>query len=202
MSRVAAGIVTLAPPDGTPGNRAPGQGGPRDLGDAGVGAAWLARRARRGAPPNASSNALRLVPLTLRAANAFVARHHRHAGPTRGMKFALGTEQAGRLVGVAIVGRPLARALDDGATLEVLRLCTVGAPNACSFLYGAARRAARALGHRRLVTYTLAGEPGTSLRAAGWRLAARVPAASWDRPGRPRVDRHELRERRRWEITL
>ena len=193
MSRVASGIATatLASP-----HRAPGRGGTRDPG--GVGVACLSSAARHDAP----ANALRLVPLTLRAANAFVARHHRHAGPTRGMKFALGAQQAGRLVGVAIVGRPVARALDDGTTLEVLRLCTTGTPNACSFLYGAARRATRALGHRRLISYTLASEPGTSLRAAGWRPVGRVPAASWDRPGRPRVDRHELRERHRWELVL
>ncbi len=191
MSRVASGIATatLASQGSRAGRHTRSGRGRRRV-------SVLRSEARR------PSERLAVVSLTLRAANAFVARHHRHAGPTRGMKFALGAQQAERLVGVAIVGRPVARALDDGTTLEVLRLCTTGAPNACSFLYGAAWRATRALGHRRLVSYTLGSEPGTSLRAAGWRLVARVPAASWDRPSRPRVDRHELRERHRWELVL
>lgn len=150
----------------------------------GVGVASLSSAARRDAP----ANALRLVPLTLRAANAFVARHHRHAGPTRGMKFALGAQQAGRLVGVAIVGRPLARALDDGATLEVLRLCTTGAPNACSFLYGAARRAARARppapGHLH-PGQRARHEPARRRLAAGGEGAGRLVGPAGPPTGRP-----------------
>src|SRR5437870_1633786 len=111
---------------------------------------------------------MRIVPITLRAACAFVAAHHRHHPPPRGHKFSLAVDDGGHLAGVAIVGRPVARALDDGFTLEVLRVCTLGTKNACSMLYGAARRIAKEMGYRRIVTYTLASEPGTSLRASGW----------------------------------
>jgi hypothetical protein len=133
---------------------------------------------------------LTIVPLTFRDACAFVAMWHRHHQPPRGMKFALGVAtDNGTLVGVALVGRPVARHLDDGMTLEVNRTATDGTANANSCLYGAARRASLALGYRRLVTYTQAGEPGTSLRAAGWRvLAERPPHPGWNRPSRPRDD--------------
>ncbi len=141
-----------------------------------------------------------LQPITLREARAYVERHHRHSKPPWGMKFALAAAKGDELVGVAIVGRPVARLLDDGWTLEVLRNCTTGEPNACSFLYGAAWRAARALGYRRLVTYTLAKEPGTSLRAAGWRVVGEVKAQSWDRPNRAR-DPGDPQERLRWEAA-
>jgi CubicO group peptidase (beta-lactamase class C family) len=131
----------------------------------------------------------------------FVQVHHRHAGPVPGAKFALAAASGGgELIGVALVGRPVARALDDDRTLEVRRLCTTGAPNACSLLLGAAWRAAKALGYRRLVTYTLATESGASLRAAGFRATGRVAARSWSCPSRPRIDRHPLVQRVRWEI--
>jgi hypothetical protein len=119
-----------------------------------------------------------------------------------GAKFALAAaSMSGELVGVALVGRPVARGLDDGRTLEVRRLCTTGAPNACSLVLGAAWRAARAFGYRRLVTDTLAAEPGGSLRAAGFRPTCRVAARSWSCPSRPRIDNHLLVERVRWEIS-
>lgn len=142
---------------------------------------------------------LALVPLTLREANDYVERHHRHSNPVVGQKFSLAAAMGEEVVGVAIVGRPLARPLDDGWTLEVLRLCSQGERNVCSFLYGASWRAARALGYRKLVTYTLASESGSSLRAAGWSVVGEVAARSWDTPSRPRVDRHPLQERLRWE---
>ncbi len=140
--------------------------------------------------------------MTLREANAFVARHHRHSVPPAGMKFAIGAQGGGFVVGVAIVGRPIARALDDGWTAEVLRVCTTGERNACSLLYAACWRACRAMGYRKLVTYTLKSEPGTSLRAAGWRVVGEVTARSWDTPSRPRVDRDERQERFRWEVAV
>ena len=114
---------------------------------------------------------LTLIPVPLSEANAFVARHHRHHKPVTCHKFSIGCMKDGRLAGVAIVGRPVSRYLDDGLTLEVNRLCTDGTPNACSFLYGAAWRAARALGYRKIVTYILDTESGASLRAAGWDCA-------------------------------
>jgi hypothetical protein len=112
---------------------------------------------------------MEIRPITLRAANEEVARLHRHHKPARGCKFCISAWLDGSIVGVAIVGRPVARMLDDGLTAEVVRVATDGTKNACSKLYGAAWRAARAMGYRRLVTYTLIEEPGTSLRAAGWR---------------------------------
>lgn len=143
---------------------------------------------------------LRVVPITLAEANAFVAAVHRHHEPVVGHKFSVAAaDDEGVVRGVAIVGRPLARNLDDGWTLEVTRLATDGARNACSMLYGAAWRAARALGYRRIGTYTLATEPGSSLRAAGWREVGRTAGGSWSREARPRVDTHPLQEKIRWE---
>lgn len=110
-----------------------------------------------------------VCPLTLREARAFVREHHRHHEPPAGGLFAIGAEDEGAVVAVAIVGRPVARMLQDDYTAEVVRLCSTGARNACSLLYSACWRAARAMGYRRLVTYTLPEEGGASLRAAGWR---------------------------------
>jgi hypothetical protein len=119
---------------------------------------------------------LTIVPLTFRHACAFVAKHHRHNKPPRGTKFCLGVcDDAGDLRGVAMVGRPVARSFDDGLTAEVNRTCTDGCPNANSALYGAAWRVASAMGYRRLVTYTQAGESGASLTAAGWQRVRDLP---------------------------
>lgn len=142
--------------------------------------------------------ALRARPITLRDARAYVAEHHRHSVPPRGHKFSIGADVGGELVGVAIVGRPVARHADDGYTAEVLRVCTDGTRNACSLLYGACRRASVAMGYRRVITYTREDESGASLKAAGFRLDKSVPRQSWDRPGRPRVDRDERIGRNRW----
>jgi hypothetical protein len=121
-----------------------------------------------------------IVPVTFAEACAFITEHHRHHKPPRGMKFALGVEHDGVLVGVATVGRPVARHYDDGLTLEVNRTCTDGTSNANSALYGAAWRAAKALGYTRLITYTQEGENGSSLRGAGWRVVADRPSrGSW-----------------------
>ena len=134
---------------------------------------------------------LRIVPVRFADACAFVAAHHRHHQPPVGHKFSIGAaDEADQLVGVAIVGRPVARHYDDGLTLEVNRTATDGTPNANSCLYGAAWRAAKALGYRRLITYTQDGEAGSSLRGAGWSVVAQRPArAGWDVPSRPRGDR-------------
>lgn len=106
---------------------------------------------------------LELVPITLRDAQSFVAQHHRHHPAPRGCRFVVGAARNGAVVGVAVVGRPLARMLDDGWTAEVTRLCVLdGQANACSLLYGACWRAARAIGFRRLVTYTLSSEGGAA----------------------------------------
>jgi hypothetical protein len=145
---------------------------------------------------------LELVPLTQREAFAFVERHHRHHRPPVGHLFAIGAAKGDEIVGVAVVGRPVSRMLQrDPYTAEVTRLCTDGTRNACSFLYGAAWRAARAIGYRRLVTYTLAEEGGASLCGAGWRVVAETAGGSWDRPSRPRVDMHPLQGKLRWEVS-
>ena len=142
---------------------------------------------------------LTIVPCELDEAKAFIRRHHRHHLPPVGHKFSLAVADGETIVGVATVGRPVARRADDGLTLEVTRVATDGTPNACSALYGACWRAAKALGYRRLITYTIDSEPGTSLVAAGWKLVAETPGRSWSVPSRPRVDKHPLQKRFRWE---
>jgi len=151
---------------------------------------------------------LAITPITLREAHAFVREHHRHHKPVQGALFAIAASavrEAGfcddgiAVVGVAIVAMPVARMLQDGWTAEVRRLCTDGTRNACSLLYGAAWRAARAMGYRRLVTYTLPAEGGASLRAAGWKLIGEAGGGSWNRDSRPRVDTHPTQSKLRWE---
>ncbi len=128
---------------------------------------------------------LELHPISLKEANAFVARVHRHSAPVVGHKFSICAQVDGVVVAVAIVGRPLARRLDDGATLELTRMASDGTRNACSFLYGAAARAAFALGFRKIITYTLEREPGSSLRAVGWGLESETAGGeSWATGGR------------------
>jgi L-amino acid N-acyltransferase YncA len=142
-----------------------------------------------------------LRPISRDAANAFIERLHRHRGRVVAHLFALAALTDGEMVGVVIVGRPLARGLCDGFTAEVTRLCTNGAQNACSYLYAAAWRAARALGYRRLVTYTLASESGVSLRAAGWIPEASVKGRSWSCASRPRTDAHPIEDKVRWRAA-
>lgn len=145
---------------------------------------------------------LRLCPVSLREANAFVERHHRHSKPTRGHKFSVGAATGDELVGVAIAGRPVARYRDDGETVEVLRVCvTLDAPrNTCSLLYGACWRAARAMGYSRAITYTLKSETGASVKASGFKVIGEVKPQTWSRPnaGRPR-DASDPQERLCWE---
>lgn len=142
---------------------------------------------------------LTITPISLREANAFVAQHHRHHKPVQGAKFAVAAAEGDAVRGVAIIGRPVSRVLDDGWTLEVNRCCTDGTRNACSMLYSAAWRAARAMGYRRLITYTLPEEGGTSLKAAGWKLLGAAGGGSWNTPSRPRVDTAPTQKKLRWE---
>lgn len=127
-----------------------------------------------------SHASLTLVPISLACANQFVRELHRHAPPTVGHKFSIGCEAYGKLVGVSIIGRTIARMSDDGKTAEVLRLCTDGTKNANSFLYAASARACRAMGYSRIQTYILDSEPGISLRAAGWHWVAASPGGQWN----------------------
>lgn len=148
---------------------------------------------------------LRVVPCELAESNAFVLQQHRHHGPVLNHRFSLAViDEADDVRGVAIVGRPVARALQDGWTVEVTRVATDGCPNACSALYGAAWRAARALGYRRLVTYTLPSESGSSLRAAGFpepTVVGQRGSDAWSTLSRPRVNLNPRQLRFRWDLT-
>ena len=144
---------------------------------------------------------LELTPMSRSEANAFIEQHHRHHGGVVGFKFCIGASQDDEIVGIATVGRPVSRSLDDGWTLEVTRCCTDGAKNSCSFLYAAAWRAARAMGYKRLITYTSTDEAGASLRGAGWKVVGQVKGRSWSCKSRPRVDKHPMQNKLRWEVA-
>jgi len=145
--------------------------------------------------------ALALQPITYAEACEFIKRHHRHHLPPQGWKFGVAVNDGGKVVGVATVGRPVSRHRDDGWTLEVTRCCTDGTRNAASMLYAAAWRATRAMGYRRLITYTLAEEPGVTLRAAGWREVGVTRGGSWNVKSRPRVDKHPTGRKTLWEVS-
>jgi hypothetical protein len=146
---------------------------------------------------------LHIVPVKFADAADFVRQHHRHHEAPMGHKFSIGVAAGDLLVGVAMVGRPVARHFDDGLTLEVTRSCTDGTDHANSMLYGAAWRAAKALGYGRLITYTQDGEAGSSLKGAGWRVVAERPARKgWMTPSRPRVPKGtECIARTLWEAS-
>jgi len=139
------------------------------------------------------------MPCTLSEANIYVEKYHRHHKKVQGHKFSLMAINDGEIVGVAIVGRPVARFLDDGLTLEVTRVATNGYKNACSFLYGACWRATKALGYKKLITYTLSNEQGGSLKAVGWKLIGECGGGTWNCESRPRIDKHPLQKKLRWE---
>ena len=155
---------------------------------------------------------LKVRPITLKAANAYVAQNHRHNLPTNGHKWSLACYDGDRLCGVAIAGQPIARKLDDGLTIEVRRVCTDGTYNACSILYGACARVAKEMGYRRIITYTLISEPGTSLKARGWKCCGEAGGVSWNMPSRPREEtqitlfgeerKYPDEKKKRWERTL
>ena len=140
-------------------------------------------------------------PVTFKVACEFVATWHRHHKPPQGWKFGIAAFEDDRMVGVVMVGRPVARKLDDGFTLEVTRCCTDGTKNAPSFLYSAAWRAARAMGYHRIIIYLLAEEPGTTMKAVDWRMVHQTPGKSWSVPSRPRTDTHPLGPKSRWEMA-
>lgn len=142
---------------------------------------------------------MRIVPIDLSEANEFVRLHHRHHRPVIGHKFSIGLSDGKDIRGVAIIGRPISRHLDNGWTLEVTRCCTDGIKNGCSKLYAAAWRATRALGYTKLITYTLLEEGGTSLRAAGWKYIGEAGGGNWNVPSRPRVDTNLQQTKIKWE---
>lgn len=138
------------------------------------------------------------VPIELKAANEFVTRLHRHHDPVYRDKFRLAAAAGGRIVGIIQCGRPVARHLDDGKTLEVVRLCTDGTPNTCSFLYSRAARIAVEMGYEKIITYILDTETGVSLKAAGWRKETDIHGHEWTCPSRPRNTSAPTCDKQRW----
>ena len=144
---------------------------------------------------------MELQPITLTEARVFVDRHHRHHKSPIGGLFAIGLNDGQSVIGVVIVGRPVARGNQNGYTAEITRLCVLdGYPNACSMLYSASWRVARAMGYRRLITYILKSEKGTSLYASNFRLVGQTRGGSWNCPSRPRVDKHPLEQKLLFEM--
>lgn len=144
---------------------------------------------------------LDLQPLDFGELCAFVAAHHRHHAPPIGWKFGIAVNDGEQIVGVVSVGRPSARMFDDGWTVEVTRCCAVDTPHVASKLYAAAWRAARAMGYKRLITYTLASESGISLKASGYRVVHQTRGGSWNREKRPRIDKATIEPKLLWEVT-
>lgn len=142
---------------------------------------------------------LDIVPISLAEANAFVERYHRHHKPVVGHKFSIGVANGTRIVGVCIVGRPISRYLDDGFTLEVTRCCTDGTPNACSMLYAAAWRAARAMGYKKIITYILESENGASLKASSYKCIGKCGGLRWTGKRKPEVDLYPAQMKLRYE---
>lgn len=122
---------------------------------------------------------LRIRPISIHAANVFVEQHHRHHGAKQGCRFAIACYEDQTLHGVAICSNPVARNADDGMTIEVARLCTDGEHNACSILYGACARIAKDMGFRKIQTYILESESGTSLKASGWICEGEAGRETW-----------------------
>ena len=150
-------------------------------------------------PTATTAPQLGLQPIRFTEACAFIEQHHSHHRPPQGWLFGIAANDGKRIVGVVTVGRPVARPFDDTWTAEVTRCCTEGTPHVASKLYAAAWRACRAMGYRRLVTYTLKEERGTSLKAAGWRVTHTTAGGSWSCPSRPRIDKHPTGQKVLWE---
>lgn len=145
---------------------------------------------------------MNLQPITLKESRRFVDNFHRHHKAPQGGLFAIGLEENNQVIGVAIVGRPVARMLQNGYTAEVTRLCVKdGFYNACSMLYSACWRAARAMGYKRLITYILGSESGTSLIASGYKLVGEAGGGTWNREDRPRIDTHPTEQKKLFEVV-
>lgn len=146
---------------------------------------------------------LEIRPISFRPAVEFVKQYHRHHGATSGNKFSIACYDGDKLCGVSICCRPVSRHLDDGMTLEVARLCTDGTRNACSMLYGASARVGKAMGYKKIITYILESESGTSLKASGWICEDdHCGGVSWNVPSRPREDKAPLCFKQRWVKKL
>jgi hypothetical protein len=147
---------------------------------------------------------LQIVPVTLAQAKAFVSEHHRHCPPPVGWRFGAGLMNGADLIGVVMVGRPVARMIDGTTTVEVNRLCVRDdlasslTWNACSMLYAWAAKEAKRRGFSKIITYTLESEPGTSLKAAGWKIEHTTRGGSWNTPSRVRTDKTTTCVKHRW----
>jgi|TARA_R100001530_G_C4320389_1_gene155546 hypothetical protein len=145
---------------------------------------------------------LEITPISINNAKIFIDDVHRHHKSPRGGLFAISVAQSNDIVGVCIAGRPVSRHLDNGYTVEITRLAVLdGYKNACSMLYSAAWRAARAMGYKKAITYILKEELGTSVKAAGWKCIGEAGGGSWDRKNRPRIDKHPTQIKLKFEIT-
>jgi len=145
---------------------------------------------------------MEIRPCELRDANTFIERLHRHHKRVVGHRFSISAWHESRMVGVAVLGRPVARMTDQANVLEVTRLCTDGTRNACSALYSAAARAARAIGYEKIQTFILDSESGVSLKASGWKRGPDSAGGAWSRPSRGRQDKAPLDKKVRWELVL
>lgn len=146
-----------------------------------------------------------IVPIFQREAFDFITKVHRHHIKPVGSIFQLGLSNKGlndNLIGCAVVGRPVARKIQDGFTCEVTRMCTDGSKNACSKLYSACARIAKEMGYKKIVTYILESETGVSLRASGWKFVRSTPGKSWSVPSRERIDKHPLGVKHLYEKIL
>ena len=144
---------------------------------------------------------LELQPITFKEACRYIEKYHSHHGSPPGHKFSIAVNDGNEIVGVIIISRPVNRNLDNGWTAEVTRCCTNGQKNACSMLYAAAWRAARAMGYKRMITYTLIEENGISLQAAGWKTLYTTKGGSWSCKSRPRIDTHPIGQKLLWEVV-
>lgn len=145
---------------------------------------------------------LKAVPIELKTANEFVNSLHRHHNAVHRDKFRIGCVCDNKLVGVVQLARPVARHLDDGNTIEVVRLCTDGTKNVCSFLYAKSARVAKEMGYRKIITYILDSECGASLKASGWKKEVDTKGHSWNCPSRPRTTKSPTCDKQRWVKEL
>lgn len=143
------------------------------------------------------------IPMTLKASKEFINQYHRHHQAPQGHKFSFGLSDGLNIVGVVVAGRPVSRFNDDGETLEVTRLCVLaGFKNGCSKLYSSVAKIAKIMGYKKIITYVLDSEVGTSLRASGWTLEKITNGGSWNSPSRPRVDKSPICKKQRWSRKL
>ena len=142
---------------------------------------------------------LKAIPIELKQANEYVKALHRHHDPVYRDKFRIGCiDENNHLCGVIQAGRPVSRHLDDGETLEIVRCCTDGTHNACSFLYSRMARIAKEMGYTKIITYILDSETGISLKAAGWQYETDTHGGSWNCPSRPRKTTAPICKKQRW----